>query len=87
MTLDDYQMIRGQYSDIDGLCRSVETAEAGESYDAALRQLVQTLKDQQRASEQVRSFITHLGAPDDVVTRILGAPSPDLGNDSGFNLA
>jgi hypothetical protein len=72
MTRDDYQSLRTQYADIDDLCRRVERADVGEAYDAELGLLVEVLTDQQRAPEQIRSFVTHLGVPDDVLHRLSG---------------
>ncbi len=79
MTPDDYEQIRAQYSDIDGLCSSVESATTSEAQEAEVRQLVQLFQDQQRAPEQIRSFLTHLGVPDDMIVHVVGEPSPDVG--------
>ncbi len=85
MTQDDYQQIRSQYADIDDLCKDVENSGAGDAIEAALGRLVQALGDQQRAPEQVRSFVTHLGAPEDVIGRVLGEGSTEPGDDLGFS--
>ena len=75
MTRDYYQSLRTQYVDIDELCRRVERADTGEAYEAEVRQLIEFLAVQQRAPEQMRSFVTHLGAPEDVIDRLLGHSS------------
>jgi hypothetical protein len=82
MTRDDYESLRTQYTDIDDLCRSVERADAGDAYEAELRQLIGVLMGQQRAPEQIRSFVTHLGAPEDVINHLLGHSTTRAGDDN-----
>ncbi len=77
MTPDDYEQIRAQYIDVEGLCRSVESAATSEAQEAQVHRLVQAFQDQQRAPEQIRSFLTHLGVPDDMIVHVVGEPSPD----------
>ena len=86
MTPDDYEQIRSLYSDIDGLCSRVESATTSEAQGAEVCQLVQVFQDQQRAPEQIRSFLTHLGVPDDMITHVLGEPSSDAGEDKDSTL-
>jgi hypothetical protein len=86
MTPDDYEKIRSLYSDIDGLCSRVESATTNEAQEAELRQLVQLFQDQQRAPEQIRSFLTHLGVSDDLTTHVLGEPPFDDGEEDDSTL-
>ena len=78
---DDYQQIRSLYGDIDGLCKNVEDVDLGGAYEADVRQLVQALTAQQRAPEQIRSFLTHPGVPDDEIDQVLSEPA--TGRDAG----
>ena len=87
MTLDDYEQIRSQYADIDALCRTVEQDGTDEAYEQGLRQLIDLLTEQQRAPEQIRSFVGYLGAPEEVIVRILGEPSPEPAEDNDLGLA
>lgn len=80
MTPADYEQIRSQYSDVDGLCSSVESATTSDAQEAQVRQLVQLSQAQQRAPEQIRSFLTHLGVPDDTIAHVLVELSSDAGD-------
>ena len=86
MTPDDYEQIRAQYSDIDGFCSSVESATTSEAQEAEVHRLVQVFQDQQRAPEQIRSFLTHLEVPDNMIVHVLGEPSSDAGEDDDLTL-
>ncbi len=87
MTRDDYEQIRSQYADINDLCNRVEGADTEEASEAGLRRLIQLLTEQQRAPEQMRSFVTHLGAAEPIISRILGKPSPGSVEDSETGIA
>ncbi len=71
MTRDDYQSLRTQYADIDDLCRRAKDAATGKAYEAEARQLIEALTVQQRVPEPIRSFLTHLEAPEDVINHLL----------------
>ena len=77
MTQDDYQQLRGMYADVDDLCRAVEASGSAEDSDESLRRLVGLFHDQQREPEQIRSFVRHLGVPDEAIGRVLGVAPPD----------
>ncbi len=82
MTRDDYLSLRTQYADIDDLCRRAEDAATGEGHKAKMRQLIEALSEQQRAPEQIRSFVTHLGTPEDILDRLLDPSSTRPGDDN-----
>jgi hypothetical protein len=86
MNQDDYEQLRSLYADIDGLCRDIESAERPEAAYSSLRQLVRLFHDQQRAPEQIASFVRHLGVSDDLVHKVLGDDPPDTGEEDGPNL-
>ncbi|TNC46153.1 hypothetical protein FHG66_19500 [Rubellimicrobium rubrum] len=87
MTLDDYEQIRSQYADIDALCRAVEEGGTDEAYEPGLRRLIDVLSEQQRAPEQIRSFVEFLGAPEPMIVQILGEPSREPAEDNDLDLA
>jgi hypothetical protein len=71
MTYDDYQQIRGQYADIDELCRGAEATQLDEASEDKLQDLVQLFHKQQREPEQIRSFLRHLGASGEMIGRLM----------------
>jgi hypothetical protein len=74
------------YADVEALCRAVEDADSAGASEEALRRLLGLFHDQQREPEQIRSFVQHLGVPDEVIGRALGEAEPgaDTEDDPGM---
>jgi hypothetical protein len=64
----------------------VESATTNQAQEAEVRQLVQLFHGQQRAPEQIRSFLRHLGVSHDLITHVLGEPSFDDGEEDDSTL-
>ncbi len=82
MTRNEYQLLRTQYARIHDLCRRAENTATGDGNKGEVRQLIEALSEQQRAREQIRSFVTHLGTPEDILDRLLDPSSTRPGDDN-----